>query len=142
LIRQNIYFHQVQDIVVGNKHFTDVAKPSEIVQLLLNDAQLAGLNNALPAKEEGKQPQANSEQEHLRDLWNEEGDDFFNQSTSLAATTSDIVKEDDRPSGTSTVRKKRGKGAGSTLGTRKHTGPRSVSSAKQTANHEAPSDHL
>ena len=45
---------QVQDIVVGNKTFTDVAKPSEIVQLLLNEDQLANLDtNAGDASAKG-----------------------------------------------------------------------------------------
>jgi hypothetical protein len=52
-------FFQVQDIVVGNKNFTDVTKPSEIVQLLLNDDQLANLDSSntsgSSSKKTGKQ---------------------------------------------------------------------------------------
>ncbi|KIK71158.1 hypothetical protein GYMLUDRAFT_317892 [Collybiopsis luxurians FD-317 M1] len=65
----------VQDIVVGNKNFTDVAKPSEIVQLLLNDEQLANFpssdsQNSVNGKGKGVADSA-------RDLWLEEGDEFF-----------------------------------------------------------------
>ena len=38
---KDLIVFQVQDIVVGNKQFTDVAKPNEIVSLLLNDDELA-----------------------------------------------------------------------------------------------------
>ncbi|PPQ89378.1 hypothetical protein CVT25_002196 [Psilocybe cyanescens] len=70
----------VQDIVVGNKNFTDVTKPSEIVQLLLNDEQLASLesSNRLPDSRKDKSSDDGQEgQAAVRDLWNEEGDDFF-----------------------------------------------------------------
>jgi chromatin-remodeling ATPase INO80 len=76
-----IALQQVQDIVVGNKNFTDVTKPSEIVQLLLNDDQLANLDNSaatgLSSKRAGKRPAEAADGEPVRDLWNEEGDDFF-----------------------------------------------------------------
>jgi chromatin-remodeling ATPase INO80 len=72
----------VQDIVVGNKTFTDVAKPSEIVSLLLNDDELANLGNnpslqQLESSEAAlkKLPTTTSRRQ---DLWNEEGDDFDN----------------------------------------------------------------
>lgn len=81
-------FFQVQDIVVGNKNFTDVTKPSEIVQLLLNDDQLANLdssNTSGPSsKKAGKRAVGVSEGpsgDTMRDLWNEEGDDFFGHSS-------------------------------------------------------------
>ncbi|KAF9068102.1 SNF2 family N-terminal domain-containing protein [Rhodocollybia butyracea] len=64
----------VQDIVVGSKNFTDVAKPSDIVQLLLNDEQLANLNTT------GSQGDADRKGKGVadtRDLWLEEGDEFF-----------------------------------------------------------------
>ncbi|KAH9944513.1 SNF2 family N-terminal domain-containing protein [Epithele typhae] len=68
----------VQDIVVGNKTFTDVAKPNEIVQLLLNEDQLANLDvnsGGASSKAAGKRP-AGAEGASI-DLWNEEGDEFF-----------------------------------------------------------------
>ncbi|KAG1843860.1 SNF2 family N-terminal domain-containing protein [Suillus tomentosus] len=78
----------VQDIVVGNKNFTDATKPSEIVQLLLNDDQLANLdssNTSGPSsKKAGKRAVGVSEGpsgDTMRDLWNEEGDDFFGHSS-------------------------------------------------------------
>ncbi|KAF9821911.1 hypothetical protein IEO21_00341 [Rhodonia placenta] len=75
----------VQDIVVGNKNFTDVTKPSEIVQLLLNEDQLASLDGAnASVKGKGKSvpssTQANGSA--VRDLWNDEGDEFFGQPAS------------------------------------------------------------
>lgn len=67
---------QVQDIVVGNKTLADVAKPSDIVQLLLKDEQLAGLEPSV-----GMAPSASTliTNEPIRDLWMDEGDDFFGQ---------------------------------------------------------------
>lgn len=65
---------------MGNKNFTDVTKPSEIVQLLLNDEQLASLesSNRLPGTRKDKSTDdKRNNQESVRDLWNEEGDDFF-----------------------------------------------------------------
>ncbi|KAF8622243.1 hypothetical protein AX15_007182 [Amanita polypyramis BW_CC] len=71
----------VQDIVVGNKNFTDVTKPSEIVQLLLNDEQLANLDSATTTQEltapGDTLAEGTSSIVPVRDLWNEEGDDFF-----------------------------------------------------------------
>ena len=70
---------QVQDMVVGNKNFTDLTKPSEIVQLLLNEDQLANLNsgNVDPSQSLSGQPVTNGSTPVSRELWNEEGDDFF-----------------------------------------------------------------
>lgn len=88
-----LIFLQVQDIVVGNKNFTDVTKPSEIVQLLLNDDQLANIDNSnassAPSKKAGKRAVGTSEEssDAMRDLWNEEGDDFFGHSTNNNGAT-------------------------------------------------------
>lgn len=79
----------VQDIVVGNKNFTDVTKPSEIVQLLLNDEQLANLDPATAAQ--GLSGQGDKPIDGLGstgpggDLWNEEGDDFFKPNSGAPA---------------------------------------------------------
>ncbi|KAI0361785.1 hypothetical protein OH77DRAFT_461899 [Trametes cingulata] len=73
----------VQDIVVGNKTFTDVTKPSEIVQLLLNEDQLASLDasgSGTSGNASGKKPAGADAA--VQDLWNEEGDEFFGQSSS------------------------------------------------------------
>lgn len=80
----------VQDIVVGNKNFTDVTKPSEIVQLLLNDDQLAGIDShdvsGLSSKKSGKRAAGSNDGggDTARDLWNEEGDDFFGHAVNAA----------------------------------------------------------
>lgn len=70
---------QVQDIVVGNKNLTDVTKPNEIVQLLLNDEQLASLesSNNLPGNVQNGDKQ---KQNVVRDMWNDDNDDFFGHS--------------------------------------------------------------
>ncbi|KZT06822.1 uncharacterized protein LAESUDRAFT_743170 [Laetiporus sulphureus 93-53] len=113
----------VQDIVVGNKSFTDVTKPSEIVQLLLNEDQLAGLDSSSDAsKSKGKRPATDATQANgnvIRDLWNEEGDEFFGHSTaaqngaSIEAIDEDAGTPVPTPSGRG---RKRGGGAGTTRG--------------------------
>ncbi|KAI0051741.1 hypothetical protein FA95DRAFT_1511796 [Auriscalpium vulgare] len=78
----------VQDIVVGNKNFTDVTKPSEIVQLLLNEEQLASLEtNRVSEKAQGKRPAklADADENASRDLWAEEGDEFFGSGEAAGA---------------------------------------------------------
>lgn len=118
---------QVQDIVVGNKSFTDVAKPSEIVQLLLNDEQLATLDTSaapsLSSKQTGKQCDG---EEPVRDLWNDEGDDFFGHS-GPAATTGIVPEAGEDENGTpipSARGKKRKPGAAGVTRGRKSTGKR------------------
>jgi DNA helicase INO80 len=87
-------------LVVGNKNFTEVTKPSEIVQLLLNDDQLAnlGASGELSEKQAGKRParpdDGNGKQ--MQDLWNEEGDDFFGHS----GTAGTELIEEDKDAGT------------------------------------------
>jgi DNA helicase INO80 len=101
---------------VGNKNFTDVTKPSEIVQLLLNDEQLASLqsSNRLSASEQPKSTgEKAAHQEPMQDLWNEEGDDFFGHTASAPAErqdedsiamTSHNVRGNRRKSGAGTAR--------------------------------------
>ncbi|KAH9946815.1 P-loop containing nucleoside triphosphate hydrolase protein [Amylocystis lapponica] len=88
----------VQDIVVGNKNFTDVTKPSEIVQLLLNADQLVDVNNHGDTSA-GKAPPDQANDAAMRDLWNEEGDEFFGQSTSAQAAPGASIEaiDDDGP---------------------------------------------
>ena len=83
----------MQDIVVGTKNFTEVAKPSEIMQLLLNDEQLATLDTT-PAQ--GAPAIKAAGDEAARDLWNEEGDDFFGHSgpTTGPSPSVDIAEEE------------------------------------------------
>ncbi|KAF8898609.1 SNF2 family N-terminal domain-containing protein [Infundibulicybe gibba] len=84
----------VQDIVVGNKNFTDVTKPSEIVQLLLNDEQLATLESSTNQNVEGNTVNSDAAQP-VRDLWNDEGDDFFGHSgPTLPNVATDGVEEE------------------------------------------------
>ncbi|KAG8739108.1 putative DNA helicase ino80 [Ceratobasidium sp. 414] len=78
----------VQDIVVGNKQFTEATTSKEIVSLLLDDDQLANLaTKGMPsvpsasldrdmASGPSLQPMTTN-----RDLWADEGDEFFGSST-------------------------------------------------------------
>lgn len=108
---------QVQDIVVGNKNFTDVTKPSEIVQLLLNDEQLASLessNRLLGTRKDKSAEEKRSNQESVRDLWNEEGDDFFGHT---APTPAERPDDETLPVASASTRGKRRKsGTTSTRG--------------------------
>ncbi|RXW24763.1 hypothetical protein EST38_g1079 [Candolleomyces aberdarensis] len=116
----------VQDIVVGNKTLTDMAKPREIVQLLLNDEQLASLDKSgsLAAAEssgKGKQPAKKAgDNSSMGDLWNEEGDDFFGQS--VGGNNEDKGDEEGGGAGTSSTagpkKKRRGGGTGAPKGRR------------------------
>jgi len=124
----------VQDIVVGNKNFTDVTKPSEIVQLLLNDDQLASLDNSaatgLSSKRAGKRPAEAEDGEPVRDLWNEEGDDFF---VHMSGGSNPIVMEkigdDDGTPAPGVSRSKKRKAPGGSRGRR--TGPKAGGGAKR-----------
>ncbi|KAL0951029.1 hypothetical protein HGRIS_007769 [Hohenbuehelia grisea] len=130
----------VQDIVVGNKNFQDVAKPSEIVQLLLNDEQLANLDTSAPGlssqtsgpSTDGAPGTSNGP---IRDLWNEEGDDFFGHSGTAPATTAAIEGLDDENNSTPTPTSGRGKkrrgGAPSTRG--RKPGPKKKNVAAEEA---------
>ena len=122
----------MQDIVVGNKNFTDVTKPSEIVQLLLNEDQLASLNangasTAEPStRKSGKKVSVSGQNESgIRELWNEEGDDFFGHATSAQAGPSTNVENEDDSTPTPQGRGRKRKGDG-TLTTRgRKPGPKS-----------------
>ena len=128
---------QVQDIVVGNKNFTDVTKPSEIVQLLLNDDQLASLDNStatgLSSKRAGKRPAetAADDGEPVRDLWNEEGDDFFvHMSGGPNPIIMESIGEDDGTPAPGSSRGKKRKAPGS--GSRgRRTGPKAAAGARR-----------
>lgn len=61
-----------------------MTKPSEIVQLLLNDEQLASLDQSGGlTSSKGKQPEK-KEGESMGDLWNDDGDDFFGSGVQVA----------------------------------------------------------
>ena len=101
-------------MIVGNKTFTDVAKPNEIVQLLLNEDQLANLevSGGTSSKAAGKRPAG---ADASIDLWNEEGDEFFGgQSTTQAPGNGNGDDDDEAPKVvTSTRGRKRGRGGAS-----------------------------
>ncbi|KAG1716542.1 hypothetical protein ID866_594 [Astraeus odoratus] len=128
----------VQDIVVGNKNFTDVTKPSEIVQLLLNDDQLAGIDNnnvsGLSSKKSGKRPAGSSETngDTVRDLWNDEGDDFFGHAVNSAATVERGIEGDAAPA--PTRGKKRKAGANGVSRARKAGGKQSTKKKVEAGN--------
>lgn len=117
----------MQDIVVGNKNFTDVTKPSEIVQLLLNEDQLASLNANGAAttttepstKRTGKKSAATAQNDSgIRELWNEEGDDFFGHAASTQAGPSGNAENEDdsMPAPQGRGRKRKGDGTPATRG--------------------------
>ncbi|CCM00896.1 uncharacterized protein FIBRA_02942 [Fibroporia radiculosa] len=132
----------VQDIVVGNKNFTDVTKPSEIVQLLLNEDQLASLDsgNSTSSKSKSKKPadaaQANGSA--VRDLWNEEGDEFFGHSGPMQSGLGNGGEAGDDDLGTPVPphtsgrgRKRKGEGTGAPRGRKPGTrGRRKANVAK------------
>ncbi|KAF9452648.1 hypothetical protein P691DRAFT_696592 [Macrolepiota fuliginosa MF-IS2] len=117
----------VQDIVVGNKTFQDMAKPSEIVQLLLNDEQLANLDTKNISS---SQINAKAADGTVRDLWNEEGDDFFGHSG-----PTNLVEPNEEDSGTTvpqvTKGKRRRTGAGTGRG--RKPGPKKKDAAAALA---------
>lgn len=98
----------MQDIVVGNKTLTDVAKPSEIVQLLLNDEQLASLDSSATSNLSDGMGSTTADNGAVRDLWNEDGDDFFGHSTTaISIVPVDNAEEDSTLVPASTRGKKR-----------------------------------
>ncbi|RDX56022.1 hypothetical protein OH76DRAFT_1396366 [Lentinus brumalis] len=104
----------VQDIVVGNKTLHEVAKPNDIVQLLLTDDQLTSAsleaNRGTSSKAAGKRPAGADTA--LGDIWNEEGDEFFGgQPSGAQAGATNEGDEEGVPVVTST-RGRRGRGRG------------------------------
>ncbi|GLB36274.1 putative DNA-binding domain containing protein [Lyophyllum shimeji] len=123
----------VQDIVVGNKNFTDVTKPSEIVQLLLNDEQLATLNSSSAPQLSGAKEGSGDAERPSQDLWNDEEDNFFGHSAPSAGA---LAPEGD-DSGTSYPSNARGKrrkpGATGAPRGRRPTGKRKIAAESTTA---------
>ena len=105
---------------MGNKNFTDVTKPSEIVQLLLNDEQLASLESSNKLLESRKSSEKQGNQDSVRDLWNEEGDDFFGHT--LAPT--ERQDEESIPNTSQGIRGKRRKLGAAGANPRKKPGPK------------------
>ncbi|EJD03854.1 uncharacterized protein FOMMEDRAFT_82627 [Fomitiporia mediterranea MF3/22] len=118
----------VQDIVVGNKQFTDVTKPKEIVSLLLNDDELANLDKA---DADGSVRKADSRagdaaSQAARALMVDEEDDFFSNSgpnNNEMGITEYGDEENGTPGPTSTRGKKR-KGPGTGTRGRNKPGPK------------------
>lgn len=110
---------------MGNKNFTDVTKPSEIVQLLLNDEQLATLNNSTSSSMSKNHMEGTNDQPGgpVQDLWNDDEDNFFGHTSTANAVAPDVV-DADTPIPSSTRGKKRKAGTtGATRG-RKSTAAR------------------
>ncbi|KAI0307777.1 SNF2 family N-terminal domain-containing protein [Multifurca ochricompacta] len=94
----------VQDIVVGNKTFTDATKPSEIVQLLLNEDQLASLDSSsrVPGtvSADTAVEMSKASATSTRDLWAEEGDEFFGHLDPVQSGPQDSGKDNEDGTGT------------------------------------------
>ncbi|TFK30564.1 DNA ATP-dependent helicase [Coprinopsis marcescibilis] len=110
----------VQDIVVGNKTLTDITKPSEIVHLLLNDEQLASLDQSgLAASQVDKGKRVDKKDgDNMGDLWNDEGDDFFG--SGVPAGGENTKGDEDNGSSTAnvTAKKRKSKATGAPRGRR------------------------
>jgi DNA helicase INO80 len=118
---------QVQDIVVGNKQLMDIAKPSEIVSLLLNDDEIANLGTtATLSKADGggvSQP-PNQLPGQTRDLWVDDGDDFFGASAAGTENANATIQDDNANPVAAKTPGKRGRKPGRGRGAhRKKTGP-------------------
>jgi chromatin-remodeling ATPase INO80 len=97
-----------------------VAKPSEIVQLLLNDEQLANLGNTPALSSTHTVTPSNTDQAPVQDLWADEGDDFLAQPGLNAITNGNDTPEEDKQMRSGPGR---GKGRGkSTRGRKKRRG--------------------
>lgn len=82
--------------MVGNKTFTDVTKPSEIMQLLLNADQLANLEQPSAVVQSlSGEPVTTGNNDSMRELWNEEGDDFFGNAGNNGSAAASEVMEDE-----------------------------------------------
>lgn len=138
--------------MVGNKSFTDVARPNEIVSLLLNDDELANLekqgsNNAAASKKPNdKRVNGASDEttQAVRDLWAEEGDDFFGHTNGPppGASIAEVPEEDDAtpiPTGSTSTRGKRRRGGAAGGGRGRKPGP-AKGSRRKAAGDSLPDD--
>lgn len=101
---------------MGNKNFTDVTKPSEIVQLLLNDEQLAALNTSTPTTSHGAIEGTTNQAGPMQDLWNDEEDNFFGHSGTLATAAASDAVDPDTPIPSTRVKKRKSGATGTTRG--------------------------
>lgn len=116
---------QVQDIVVGNKQFTDVTKPKEIVSLLLNDDELANLDKSDAGKNDNRAGDAASQA--ARALMADEEDDFFSNNGPNNDTTGVDLGENEEEGenpGPSVRGKKRKGPAAAAAAPRRKPGPK------------------
>ncbi|KAG8936475.1 putative DNA helicase ino80 [Tulasnella sp. 418] len=100
----------VSDIVVGNKDFREMAKPTEIVSLLLDDEELRNIDRqALDG--DGKRAT------NLANVgpWDADGDDFFSGTARAPNEDEEEAAGTDQPS---PVKQRRGKGRGGRAGPR------------------------
>lgn len=118
-----------------------MAKPSEIVQLLLNDEQLANIDNpnesGLPSKKSGKRPgtgPASANNDAVRDLWNDEGDDFFGHLANQGNLAADRGEEEGTVAVAPSRGKKRKGGGSSGVSRSRKTGGRTAGKRKMDAN--------
>ena len=124
---------QVQDIVVGSKNVTDVTKPSEIVQLLLNDQQLATLKTSKPSDLSSNYLLDGSmTATPAQDLWNDEEDSFFGHTGPLAPPSALEGDENGTPVPTNTRGKKRKIGGHNGARARKPAGKKKGSNTLET----------
>lgn len=87
-----------------------MTKPSEIVQLLLNDEQLATFSSSASQVPDGRSATTNgAEKKSAQDFWDDEEDNFFGHST-LSASAPD-ADDQGTPVHTSARGKKRKPGA-------------------------------
>lgn len=138
--------------MVGNKSFTDVARPNEIVSLLLNDDELANLekqgpSNTVATKRSNNKRAGGATDETsqaVRDLWTEEGDDFFGHTGGppAGASISATPEEEDAtpaPVTTTSTRGKRRRGGAPGGGRGRKPGP-AKGSRRKAAGDSLPDD--
>ena len=121
----------MQDIVVGSKNVTDVTKPSEIVQLLLNDQQLSTLKTSKPS-DLSPNYLLDGSTTPAQDLWNDEEDNFFGHTAPLAPPSALEGDENGTPVPTNTRGKKRKIGGHNGARARKPAGKKKGSNALES----------
>jgi chromatin-remodeling ATPase INO80 len=124
VVRLVLIIVQVQDIVVGNKQLMDIAKPSEIVSLLLNDDELANLDSTATLSGADSKETPKPFPRESRDLWVDDGDDFFGATNNVADNAMAPIREEENQTPTPKGPAKRGRKPGRGRGShRKKPGP-------------------
>jgi DNA helicase INO80 len=103
----------------------DIAKPSEIVSLLLNDDELANLDSTATLSNADSREQISKPYPHeARDLWVDDGDDFFGATAIATDNTLTPSREEERQITTPKAPAKRGRKPGRGRGShRRKPGP-------------------